>query len=175
MFPRASIFWPVLLLFAHSTFAAPPALPCKSPKELLKAVEYALTSQDTNYFFKLCYWKDVPATNQPMKKQTLRFLYFKGEDDLTKNYSGFRLVPAPSYANKPRLRSSRGRDLVAPNIPIVGLINYKTKGTTSGLLGKSSRYSAGGDVEYGKAPDGTYWVPINVPVPAPPKDPPPDH
>ena len=61
MNPRALALWSVLLLAGPSIFAAAPALPCKSPQELLKAVEYALTSQDTNYFWKLCYWKDVPA------------------------------------------------------------------------------------------------------------------
>jgi hypothetical protein len=162
MITRAFAFWSVLLLSGYSVFAAPPALPCKSPEELLKAVQYALTYQDTNYFWKLCYWKEVPVADEPLHKR-IGLIHFKQKDDVTKSYSGFRLLPAPPDVNKPRPRRKNG-PLVAPNLPITGLIGYKTKGTATAIIGEPSRYSAVGDVAYGKAPDGTYWLPLSAPL-----------
>ena len=163
-----------LLLVGPSVFAAAPALPCKSPQELLKAVEYALTNQDTNYFWKLCYWKDVPAADEPMRR-SYWLIHFKTPSDATKNYSGFRLLPLPKDydVNKPKLRKRGGSDYVGPNLPIIGFIGYKTTGTLADveLKGRAARFSAGGDIEYSKAPDGTYWLPVNIPVPAPAKQP----
>jgi hypothetical protein len=150
---------------------AAPALPCKSAQELLKAVEYALTNQDTNYFWKLCYWKDVPAADEPMYKR-IWLIHFKQPSDATKEYSGFRLQPLPKDydVNKPKPRRRGGNEFVGPNLPIIGFIGYKTKGTLADvdIRGRSARYSAGGDIEYSKAPDGTYWLPVNVPVPVGP-------
>jgi hypothetical protein len=149
----------VLFAAARCLSATPPPLPCKSPEELLKAVEFALTNQDTNYFWQLCYWKDVPKTNE-LTQRRIRLIHFKNRDE-TKNYSDFRLLPAPADVNKPRFNRQ-------PNLPILGFIGYKTKGTTQ-IGDKTSRYSAGGDIEYGKAPDGTYWLTVNVPVSAAPQ------
>src|SRR5262245_8454277 len=161
-----------LILSGHAGEAAAdkaPALPCKSPTELAQAVDYALNNQDTNVFWKLCYWKYVSAADESRSRR-ITLIHFKYADDLTKTYSRFQLLPSLPDANTPRPKNPRNNRVQrVPNLPVVGLIGYRTRGTSRGLTGEVIRYSAGGDMEYGRAPDGTYWLTIDVPVDARPK------
>lgn len=136
----------------------PPALPCKTPKELMRAVEYALKRQDTNFFWKLHYWTNVSAERQERRKSST--LHFKGPQDINISYSDFRLIPAPPDVNKVRRRKD-GTEIY-PNLPIEGLIAYKNRIVSKDVLGRHIRGEAGGDMEYGRAPDGTWWLTVNV-------------
>lgn len=167
MIVRGIVIWSALFGSGFACLAAtPPTLPCKSPAALVEAVEYALNSQDTNFFFSLCYWDNVPAGEQPINKSIAR-VHFKHSDDLSKSYSRFQLQPPPADANSPRPKKPRAKQVQrVPNLTVVGMISYRTRGTAQGLTSETIRFSAAGDMEYGRAPDGTYWLTVHIPVDA---------
>jgi len=124
----------------------------------MRAVEYALTRQDTNFFWKLHCWTNISAERQERRKSST--LHFKDPGDIKKSYSNFRLVPVPPDINKVRRRKDGGA--IYPNIPIEGLIAYDCQIVSKDFLGRRTSGGAGGDIEYGRTLDGTYWLTVMV-------------
>jgi hypothetical protein len=149
--------------------AAEPAPPCKTPKELMKCVQHALQTQDTNLFWKLHCWTNVSPKLERFHKFALSS-YFKKYPDDRMTFGSFRILPPlPEHT---RTVTRRNGSQSQQNLPVEGWITFRQKGTSrlEGLvgadgLGKRYTFSADGELLFGKAADGNYWLSVIISTP----------
>jgi hypothetical protein len=151
-------------LLATTSTAQPPVLPCRTPEQLLSAVRYALENQDTNLFWRLHCWTNVPPKSQWVHKEIMSVHFKKAlSDELT--FSSFKIIqPPPGYTNVVRFKNGAERHFT---IPVSGIIYFRKKGKEANPIFPSELtiYSADGEAPFGRSPDGTYALAVQAGTP----------
>ena len=149
----------LLLLIANSSPGGDPQslTPCKSPKELLTAVKNTLELQDTNAFWKLHVWTNVPPRDEQLHKTELLNTCFKSpEVGSTISFSAFSIRPAPDKATMATLG-------FAHNIPLEGMIHFNTrKIIPTQFQGSPIKMAGEHDCFFGRGTDGNYWLAVSI-------------
>lgn len=166
-------FWFTLAtaLLATTLRAEPPTFPCKTPQKLLSAVRYALENQDTNLFWSLHCWTNVPPISERNHKGVTS-VYFKQDASDHLTFSSFRIIDPPhDYTNTARFRNGGERYF---NIPVTGIIAFREKARKANPVfpSKPLVYSADGEAPFGRTADGTYALAVKADTPGtnpPPK------
>ncbi len=128
----------------------------------MQAVEYALEKQDTNLFWQLHSWTNVPPRSERIHKDITSAIYFKqaSTDELT--FRSFRLIqPAPPRYNKSVRFPNGGENRW--NIPVTGIITFRIKEREVVIPGTGpSRSSVDAEGPFGISADGNYWLAVLV-------------
>ncbi len=148
-------------LLATTSPAQPPTLPCKTPQELLSAVRYAFENQDTNLFWRLHCWTNVPPRSEWMHKEIMGVHFKKAPSDKL-TFSSFKIIqPPPGYTNVVHFENGGENHFT---IPVTGIIVFqkKAKEANEPTPYNYSVYTAGGEAPFGRIPDGTYALAVRV-------------
>ena len=133
-----------------------PELPCRTPQQLKRALDYALNANDTNYLWQLYTWTNVAPTSEQAEKQ-IQLQFHPEQSGDWSVFKSFRVVTPPPpdlQAIATRTDPTKARF----NIPIQGVIYCDQK------MLKRSVHSSFGHMEFpfGQLPDGSCAVAVLI-------------
>ena len=144
---------PLLILGAGLSHVVVAAPPCKTPEDLRVAFETCLKTGDTNQYWKLHCWTNVSRSDETMHKSlTVGSVALPAGEKLLRCKT--TIGPPLKQSNTPRPVKKAG--FLKPNIPVTGVIGFSQVFST---------FVVESFVEFGKGPDGNYWLVVPILVP----------
>jgi hypothetical protein len=144
---------PLLILVAGFSQGVVAAPLCKTPEDLRVAFEACLKAGDTNQFWKLHCWTNVSRSDESMHKSlTGGSVALPAGEKLLRCKTA--IGPPLKKSNTPRPVKKGG--FIRPNIPVTGVIGFSQM---------FSGFAVENFVEFGKGPDGNYWLVVPILVP----------